>query len=396
MLKSGALTPLFMPNRSVVLVLRHFIAINYVAFDITAGFVGRQSLWAWRSKNSHFDWQTDEMHQLTQQSSSPLANKNRNALAGISPQVAFTSALLLTADPVSRLISCLLAFLSLFVSGLALSQQLAAPAQDSKARVLLARHAELQSQLAKNAYGRPLVIESSEGTGNISGNAYAILDFRFEDVSSAFKSPGRWCEVMILHINTKYCKAGAEASPSTLKVNVGRKTPQQLSDAYALEFAMRVVQATPQYMAVLLNADKGPLSTTNYRIELEAVPLEGNKTFMHLRYSYGYGLAGKLAMQGYLATLGSGKFGFTRIEAGGKPVYVGGMRGAVERNTMRYYLAIESYLSTANKPPAMRFEYWFDATEQYRLQLHESDRASYLSMKKDEYQRQTASSGTGG
>jgi hypothetical protein len=326
------------------------------------------------------------MQQLTQQLSNLLASKDYHRLAKESSSGAITSAL--------RLVTGLLAFLTMWASGLALSQPLVAAEQDTRANALHAKYSELQTPLGKNVYGRPLFLESAESSGNVNGNAYAVLDFRFEAVSSVFKGPGRWCEVMILHINTKYCKADAKASPATLRVHVGRKTPQDLSDAYALEFAFKVVQASPHYMAVLLNADQGPLSTTDYRIELEAVPLEDNKTFMHLRYSYGYGLAGKLAMQGYLATLGSGKLGFTRVGSAGKQDYVSGMRGAVERNTMRYYLAIESYLATANKPPGTRFEYWFDATEQYRLQLHEADRASYLTMKKGEYQRQVGSSGS--
>ena len=73
---------------------------------------------------------------------------------------------------------------------------------------------------------------------------------------------------------------------------------------------------------------------------------------------------------------------------------IGGMRGLVERNTMRYYLAIEAYLGSLATPQAgraqWRFEHWFDATEQYPRQLHEIDRAPYLEMKRNEYQRQQA------
>ena len=61
---------------------------------------------------------------------------------------------------------------------------------------------------------------------------------------------------------------------------------------------------------------------------------------------------------------------------------------------MRYYLAIESYLASLAQPPgrqfASRLERWFDATEQYRTQLHEMDRATYLAMKQGQYARQQA------
>lgn len=292
--------------------------------------------------------------------------------------------------------SCRLFFaglLSVCFSLGALAQPIAADAgAENSGEALLEKHAALASRLSANAYGRPLVLDSSETSNMVSGNAYAVLNAPFSAVSAIYKSPDRWCEVMILHINTKYCKADGDASPALLHVNIGKKTPQELADSYALQFVFRLVSSSAQFLAVQLNADKGPMGTQNYRIEMRAVALPGGKTFMLLRYSYGYGLAGRIAMQSYLATLGSGKVGFTRVDSGQKPVYVGGMRGTVERNTMRYYLAIEAYLSALQAAPSeqlnARLLHWFNATEQYPEQLHETDRASYLSMKKAEYQRQ--------
>ena len=67
------------------------------------------------------------------------------------------------------------------------------------------------------------------------------------------------------------------------------------------------------------------------------------------------------------------------------------MRGVVEGNTMRSYLAIEAYLNSLDQTARQRFnnrlEGWFDATEECPRQLHEVDKASYLLMKKMEYQR---------
>lgn len=283
-------------------------------------------------------------------------------------------------------------FISLLVNTGAIAQLAVSAGVEPNAAALLEKHAALMAQLVQNAYRRPLFLESTESPNKVSGSAYAVLDSPLSTVSTAFKSPRRWCEVLILHLNTKYCHADTDTSPSTLKVDIGKKTPQALTDTFALAFSYRLVSASPTYLAVQLNADKGPVSTSDYRIELQAVPLPEGKTFMHLRYSYAYGTAGRFAMQAYLATLGSGKVGFTQTSDGGKSVYVGGMRGTVERNTMRYYLAIEAYLASLSQPPAQQFNsrlaYWFDATEEYPRQLHEVDRSSYIAMKKDEYQRQ--------
>ena len=284
--------------------------------------------------------------------------------------------------------------IALCVAGSAFAQTSSTASDELNAAALLEKHATLATELAQNQYRRPLFLESSESPNRVSGAVYAVLDSSLSTVSAAFKSPRNWCEVLILHLNTKYCHAATDSNPSTLEVDIGKKTPQPLTDTFGLEFSYRMAAASPTYLAVSLHADKGPLSTSDYRIELQVVPLPEGKSFMLLRYSYGYGLAGRLAMQTYLSTVGHGKVGFSQITKGQNVSYVGGMRGTIERNTMRYYLAIEAYLASLKQVPAEQFNtrlhYWFDATEEYSRQLHEIDRPSYLAMKKDEYQRQQA------
>lgn len=270
---------------------------------------------------------------------------------------------------------------------------MAAPSETGAA-ALQARYTALTPQLARNEFQRPLVIESSESPNSVSGNAYAVINYPFTTVSTAFKNPGNWCDVLMLHLNTKFCRAEGEGSPSVLEVSIGKKTSQEIKDAYTLAFNFKLASATPDYMAVQLNADKGPLGTNNYRINLQVTPIAGGKTFMHLQYSYGYGMAGRMAMQGYLSTVGSGKLGFTQVEGGSGKKYVDGMRGAVERNTMRYYLAIDAYLASLSAPPGeqleKRLQHWFEATERYPRQLREIERTAYLTMKRSEHQRQQA------
>ncbi len=143
-------------------------------------------------------------------------------------------------------------------------------------------------------------------------------------------------------------------------------------------------------------AATGPMGTRDYRLALEAVPLDDKRSFIHMSYAYGYGTAARLAMSAYLATAGRDKIGFsiTGKADDGKPVYIDGVRGVVERNTMRYYLAIEAYLGSLSAPPGeqqeKRLRDWFAATERHPAQLHEIDRDDYLAMKRHELQRQKA------
>ncbi|MDQ6881386.1 MAG: hypothetical protein M3150_04750, partial [Pseudomonadota bacterium] len=65
---------------------------------------------------------------------------------------------------------------------------------------------------------------------------------------------------------------------------------------------------------------------------------------------------------------------------------------AVERNAMRYYLAIDAYLDSLSVPAGQqverRIQGWFSATERYPRQLREMDRPAYVAMKRNEVERQ--------
>jgi hypothetical protein len=260
--------------------------------------------------------------------------------------------------------------------------------------LLRARYAALGEQLSHNPYQRPLYLDSVESSRELKGDIYALVDYAFADVNAALNGPAHWCDVLILHINTKYCRASTDNARTVLLVSVGKKGEQPVDDAYRFEFAFRVATATPDYLAVQLSAENGPLATSNYRILLEAAPVDGGRTIVHLTYSYAYGLAGRLAMQVYLATGGRGKVGFTITgrQPNGQPDYIAGVRGVVERNTMRYFLAIDAYLGALAAPlPEQlekRLQSWFTSTEEFARQLHDVDRTAYVEMKRREFLRQ--------
>jgi hypothetical protein len=269
-----------------------------------------------------------------------------------------------------------------------------AASSDQAAASLRAKYATLGQQLSQNQFKRALHLDSVEGAKNLRGDIYALVDHPFATVNSALNGSAQWCDVLILHLNTKYCRALTEKNKALLKVSIGKKLDQPLDDAYPFEFIYQVAASTPDYLKVQLDAASGPFGTSHYKIQLEALKVEGGKTFLHLMYSYHYGLAGEFAMKVYLSTAGSDKVGFTPVETlpNGEHVYIRGLRGVVERNAMRYFLAIEAYLSEFNTAPELQFEKrlqnWYNATEQYPRQLHEVERIDYLKMKRKEYLRQ--------
>jgi hypothetical protein len=259
---------------------------------------------------------------------------------------------------------------------------------------LRARHAAASPQLAGNAFGGPLLLESAEKERQLQGDVYAVLPHPFAAVSAALAQPSQWCEILILHLNTKHCRRTGEGGATRIEMRVGRKHDQPVDKATPLSFQWEAPYADAGYVAVRMVAPEGPFDTRAYRLMVEAIPVEGGRTFLHMGYAFSFGASSRLAMQLYLATLGRDKVGFTVTRAGPEPDHVGGIRGVVERNTMRYYLAIDAYLASLAAPGPeridRRFAAWFDATERYPRQLHEIDREEYLRMKRGEYQRQNA------
>ncbi len=277
--------------------------------------------------------------------------------------------------------------------GWALAAALSPASSLADAGELRAQYRELRDELRDNGFGRPLHIDSAEQQDRLAGVVHAVLDHPFAAVSAALRSPANWCDILILPFNTKYCHAVDGPSGSTLLVRIGRRFDQPVEQAYRLRFDHRNVALEPDYFESRLQADEGPVGTRDYRIAVSAVPLEGNRTFLRLDYSYGAGIAGRMAMQLYLATAGADKTGFTVVgrDPGGRPRHIAGVRGAVERNAMRYYLAIDAYLDSLAAPPDQqvdrRIRGWYSATQHYP-QLRELDLGTYAAMKRQEVERQ--------
>ena len=261
---------------------------------------------------------------------------------------------------------------------------------------LRAKYNDLRSKLSDNPFKKPLYLESSESqNGAIVGDVYAVIDHPFATAAPALSAANGWCDILLLPANTKQCRASAGGKGSTLDVRIGRKADQPVEQAYRVDFVHQVVAQSDKHLQVQLGADQGPLGTRNYRIVLNAIPVEPDRTFIHLSYSYSVGSMGRMAMQMYLGTSGKDKVGFTVTGTeGGQPAHVGGMRGVIERNSMRYYLGIEAYLGALSAPPEARLEKrlrdWFAATERYPRQLHEMEQADYLALKRKDYERQQA------
>jgi len=257
----------------------------------------------------------------------------------------------------------------------------------ANAGALRARIESLRDAMRHNGFGQPLVLLSHDGGGVLHGEVYARVEHPFAVVSGALHDARQWCEVLVLPFNVKGCEAHGGERGARLVLLIGRHKDSTPDDSYRLDFRFREEARDDGFMRIALRAPSGPFGTRDYRIVLEAAPDGEARTLVHLDYSYGYGWVSQLAMDAYLSTVGADNVGFTieRRDGDGEPVYVRGMRGVMERNTMRYFLAIQAYLDALAAPPERRedarLEAWFRAAERYPRQLHEMPLGQYLAMK---------------
>ncbi|HYC34971.1 MAG TPA: hypothetical protein VEC19_01010 [Usitatibacter sp.] len=271
----------------------------------------------------------------------------------------------------------LLAALATIVSCLAM------PSLANEAARLKAAHDELRAKLAQNPFGRPLTIDSREAGSSLEGDVHAILEHPYTKVRDALSSPRDWCELLTLPFNVQKC----EARENGVSVFIGRKPDTPIEDATRLDLRFAVPTRSDDFLEVRLGAPQGPAGTRDYRMALSAAPLDAQRTFVRFRYGYTQGTLSNLALQAYLSTSGADKVGFSSDgqDENGKPRLVGGVRGILERNTMRYFLAIDAYLDTVAEPEASRkrarLERWFRAVDRYPRQLREMTLERYLQIK---------------
>ena len=130
----------------------------------------------------------------------------------------------------------------------------AAMAKPDPVASLRAKYLSLEGSLRQNQFKQQLVLDSAELPSRLTGDIHAIVDYPFAAVNAGLNNPKNWCDVMLLHLNTKYCHAAKGPSGTVLKVNIGKKTPEDLADAARVEFNYSVATATPEYFEINLNA----------------------------------------------------------------------------------------------------------------------------------------------
>lgn len=261
---------------------------------------------------------------------------------------------------------------------------------------LLLQFHSIKESLESNQYGAPVYIQSNFQEDNATGEVFALVDHEFSAVVAGLSSPDHWCDVVLLHINVKGCNVKVNNnSESNLTLFVGRRYFQTPDQAHEMHYRFNNVSSSPDYLHVNLIARDGPLGTSDYLLTFEVIPFNKSSSFIHFKYSYRYGFMAKLALDGYLATIGRNKVGFTitDYDDSNNPVYVKGLQGIVERNSMRYFIAISSFLDTSylnREQWDNRVQHWYQLAKRFERQFMEIREKEYIETKRKEYRTREA------
>lgn len=269
------------------------------------------------------------------------------------------------------------------------SAPLAAQSLSSEAAALRAEYLQLRNELQSSPLGGPLHLQSQELDGFVQGHIHAVLDQPFADAGAALSDASAWCELLLLASNVKACDAQVSGTGqitgtgARLELKVAATVRQTLDAASVLRFQWRREVANPGYLRVQMRADEGPAGTRDYRLEAQLLELDGKRSLLRLSYEFAYSPTGGVAIGLYPATAARGKVGFT-VEDGRA---VGGLRGVVERNTMRYFISFRTYLESRalSQPLETMLQNWYSTADSYPKQLRELTREEYLSMKRIEF-----------
>jgi hypothetical protein len=255
---------------------------------------------------------------------------------------------------------------------------------------LLYKYHEIEKERENNSGAVPFYIESSVNKNASHVDIYGTIKYPFDIVQNELLIPTNWCQIVLPHLDVRACTYKKVNDTWLLNIYNVNKSTEPLEDAYQMRFLYRVSELQPVYFYIALTAHEGPSHTKDHQFGLEAIPVEKNITFIHLRYSFGYSALGYFLMK----IFGGTKIGFSIIgtDSAGNPVYVEGLRGSVERDVVYYYLAILAYLDTLKDPSDQRFgrriSQWYDLTAHFKKQLFEMKKEEYLTYKSQDWESQ--------
>lgn len=259
--------------------------------------------------------------------------------------------------------------------------------------------AHYEHLLASYQLAKSLTLSSRTSNERLSADIYGVIRQDYQLLQQRMQQPAVWCEFLTLHLNIKACLVEQQKNQTRVIVFAGRKYYQAPENSDRVNYLFKRKATANDMITIELSADSGPMGTSDYLIRLRATGLakrkgEEKSSLIHVHSGYTSSTLSRWGTAAYLSTLGRNKVGFSLKGYDDKkqPIYVGGIKGIIERNAMRYYLALTSLFANFSLPEVERqnkqIEHWFDQTSLYHRQLYEMPKEEYLHIKQREYANQ--------
>lgn len=261
----------------------------------------------------------------------------------------------------------------------------ATPAWGASLDEMREHYRELTENVATNPFRAPLSVASTETAERVTAEVFGVFDAPFAEVARAIAEPARVCDFISLNIFIKACTWKAANAPTEMTWFMGRKDYATPDADSVVSYSYNIDARTSEAVQVTLRAPEAMMGVTDSSIVFNALSIDG-RTLIHVQAGYTPSLQSRMAIGTYLATFGRNKIGFTtQPGADGRAVPVKGAQALIERNTMRYFLALQAYLDTRALPveqhESASIARWFELTERYHDVLYEIPREQYIENK---------------
>jgi hypothetical protein len=244
--------------------------------------------------------------------------------------------------------------------------------------------------------GLPVHARVSVAENVVQSEILAVFAHRHPQLTALLENGRGWCEIVVLHPNVKACTHEPAGGHQRVVIYTGTKHYQPARLSRAHHHDLRIERREPGYLMARLLPAPDKLADGAEPVVIEAVDIDGERTGLRVQYRQRLNAWTRLASATYFATFGRDKVGFSRrgADGGANTAYVDGLVGAIERNIVRYFLAMETHLAVGGgdspEKHEQRLAHWFASTERHARQLHELDWEEYLDIKRRELAQSAA------
>ncbi len=245
-------------------------------------------------------------------------------------------------------------------------------------------------RVSTTEFQREYLLDYKADGAQLSGRIASSINRPFSHIKSLFHDIRNLCLILPLNINVRSCIYRKVDDKWLFEIVAGPRQYESDSAVYSFSYLLTRAQFSDDLIYLHLQANKGPISTANYHIELTFKPM-AEKTLVGLGFSHEKSSLSRVVTGLYLAFSGAGKVGFSTVnQSDGQFSPVRGEQGIVERNLMRYLLAIRAFIEEGGAREDLKatFRRWFFLSTLYREQLYEIPEQDYMRYKLNRYDQQ--------